>query len=49
MKLEASEADSMAFEIRTLSFFFNEFIELIHGQALQGYPGVQVGTTVQYT
>ncbi len=52
--VRASASDSMSFEIRSgvrqgcaLSpDFFNYIIDCILGQALQNYPGVQVGASV---
>ncbi len=54
MKFRASGSDSMPFEILSgvrqecaLSpILFNYIIDLILGQALQDYPGVQVGANV---
>ncbi len=54
MKVRANGSDSMPFEIRSgvrqgcaLSpTLFNYIIDWILGQALQDYPGVQVGATV---
>ncbi len=53
MKVRVSGSDSMHFEIRSgvrqgcaLSpTLFNYILDLILGQALQDYPGVQVGAT----